>query len=118
MNLIRTDNDYKKTIEGVGGGGGGGGGIPGGGIGIGRGAEYINYGLGGDYKARENGRNRQRSDRLEYDKSGGVEGFFPPSGEGRDSTRNDASPFRPILAVKIVGVLALVTVRAWLWNLF
>ncbi|XP_050720024.1 basement membrane-specific heparan sulfate proteoglycan core protein-like [Eriocheir sinensis] len=119
VNLIRTDNDYRKNIEG------GGGGIPGGGGGtggVGRSGEFINYGVGGDYKTREDGRNRQRSDRLEYDKTGGIEANYQPSnGEGMDGLGSDASALRPGLACRGSGVagvmvwaVGVVTTRWWL----
>lgn len=119
-NHIRTENDYRKNTDGVGGGG-----IPGGGGGtggVGRGGEFINYGLGGDYKTREDGRNRQRSDRLEYDKTGGMDGgFFPPNGEGMDGPGSGASTPRPSLACRgsgvggaVVWAVGVVTARWWL----
>lgn len=115
VNLIRTDHDYRKNTDGVGGGGGGGGGggIPGGGTGgVGRGGDFINYGLGVDYKSREDGRNRQRSDRLEYDKAGGVDGFFPPP-DGGNGHGNGASSMHPqpvLRGVMVAGaVVAMVS---------
>ncbi|MPC75740.1 hypothetical protein E2C01_070134 [Portunus trituberculatus] len=113
VNLIRTDHDYRKNTDVIGGIGGG---IPeGGGTGIGRGIDFTNYGMELDYKMREDGRNRQRSDRLEYDKKGGVEGFFPPpeggNGHGSSAPSTHTPPKWRGLGWSFIG---LVSVARWL----
>ena len=104
------------------GGGGGGGGIPGGGGrggGNGRG-DYGggNYGPGGDYKSREDGLNRQRSDRLEFDNNNGVDGFFP-SPEGGNGHGSGAHTLHPVPMwrgawVGVWSVMGMVSVAQWL----
>ncbi|KAK8385617.1 hypothetical protein O3P69_016413 [Scylla paramamosain] len=113
VNLIRTDHDYRKNTDVIGGVGGG---IPeGGGTGIGRGGDFSNYGVGLDYKTREDGRNRQRSDRLEYDKKGGVDGFFPPP-EGGNGHGSSAPSTHPPPKCRGLGwsFIGLVSVARWL----